>query len=65
MTYFFRRSSGDMHRTEKQQHRRRSNLPNANSDNMFLSLPIVDVSLPLSAEELMFLEYGLKYVSSR
>jgi len=29
---------------------------------MFLSLPIVDVCLPLSSEQMAFLDYGLKYV---
>ena len=29
---------------------------------MFLSLPIIDVPSPLSAEQLVFLDYGLKYV---
>ena len=28
---------------------------------MFLSLPMIDVPLPLSAEQLAFLDYGLKY----
>ena len=50
-----------MHRTGKQQHRRRSKLLNVNNDNMFLSLPMIDVPLPLSAEQLAFLDYGLKY----
>ena len=29
---------------------------------MFISLPIVNVSLPLSSKQLAFLDYGLKYV---
>ena len=62
VTFFFRRSSGDFQRTGKQQHRRRSKLMNINNNNMFLSLPIVDVVLPLSSEQLAFFDYGLKYV---
>ena len=54
-----------MYRTRKQQqqqHCRRSTPLKANNNNTFLSLPIIDVHLPLSAEQLAFLDYGLKYV---
>ena len=51
-----------MYRTGKRQHGRRSKSLNATNNTMFLSLPIIDVHLPLSTEQLAFLDYGLKYV---
>ena len=62
ITFFSRRSSGEVYRTGEQQHRRQSQLLNVNNNNMFISLPIVNVPLPLSSEQLAFLDYGLKYV---